>query len=68
MRAFNIYIKNGLWFFIELVLIFVIIEGIYYAFGYYGELTIAVALLIFTSLIFIIGLVNARLKDKRRGA
>jgi len=66
MGAFNIYIKNGLWFFFELVLIFVVIEGIYYAFGYYGELTIAVALLIFTSLVFIIGFVNARMKDKHR--
>ncbi len=65
MNAFIPYIKNGFWFFLELVIIFLAIEGIYYLLGYYGELTIAVALLILSSIIFIAALITARYKDGR---
>ena len=66
MRLSNIYIKNSFWFFLELILIFFLIEGISYAFGYYGEVTIAVSLLIVTALVFIIALIAAKTKDKNR--
>ena len=56
---------NGVWFAMEVILIFVLIEAIAYAFGHFDTETIALVLLGIAVLLFIAAFLNARIKDKK---
>ncbi len=49
----------------EVILIFVLIEAIAYAFGYFDAGTIALVLLSAVVLLFIAAFLNAKIKDKK---
>ena len=54
-----------IWFAMEVILIFVLIETIAYAFGHFDAGTIALVLLGVAVLLFIAALLNARRMDKK---
>ena len=65
MKTKNINFSNNFWFVLEVILIFVLIEGVAFAFGHLDAGTIALLLLLITALVFIGALFSARYKNKK---
>ena len=65
MKSKHYFTTRGFWFAMEVILIFISIEAIAYAFGHFDAGTIALVLLIVAFLLFIAALINARKKDKK---
>jgi len=55
---------KGFWFVMEIILIFISVEAIAYAIGYYDVATIALVLLGVATLLFLAAIFNVVRKDK----
>jgi membrane protein implicated in regulation of membrane protease activity len=56
---------KGIWFAVEVLIIFISIEAIAYAFGHFDAGTIALVMLGVAALLFIAAFFNARRRDKK---
>lgn len=56
---------KGIWFAMEVLVIFISFEAIAYAFGHFGAGTIALVMLGVAALLFIAAFFNARRRDKK---
>ncbi len=65
MKSKHTFSIKEVWFAMEVILIFVLIEAIAYAFGHFDAGTIALVLLSIAVLLFIAAFLNARIKDKK---
>jgi len=59
------HVKNGAWFIIEVLGIFILVQAIRYAVGNWDAVSIAFFLLSITLVLFIAAFITARKKDKR---
>lgn len=65
MNIRNINISDRLWFILQIVLIFILIEAITIALGYFDAEIIALVLLLISAAVFGLGFIIARIKDKK---
>ena len=65
MNIRNINISDRLWFILQIVLIFILIEAITIALGYFDAEIIALVLLLISASVFGLGSIIARIKDKK---
>ncbi len=65
MKSKHFLSVKGFWFAMEVILIFISVEAIAYAFGHFDAGTIAMVLLGVAALLFLAALFNARRKDKK---
>lgn len=65
MNIKNINITDRLWFILQIVLIFILIEAITIALGYFDAEIIALVLLLISASVFGLGFIIARIKDKK---
>jgi len=66
MRIKNIKITDRLFFILQIILIFILIQGITIALGYFDAEIIALVLLLISTLLFTMGFILARIRDKKQ--
>ena len=65
MQIKNIKITDRLWFILQIFFIFVLIQAITIASGYFDAEIIALILLLISALVFAFGFVIVKIKDKK---
>lgn len=65
MQIKNIKITDRLWFILQIFFIFVLIQAITIALGYFDAEIIALILLLISALVFAFGFVIVKIKDKK---
>jgi len=67
MKQMKNTIISTIWFILEVILIFALVQAIRYAFGNWDALYIGLSLLAVALLLFFIAYFSARIKDRRDG-
>lgn len=65
MHIKNIKITDRLFFILQIVLIFILIQGITIALGYFDAEIIALILLLISAFVFMMGFILAKIRDKK---
>jgi len=65
MQIKNINITDRIWFILQIFFIFVLIQAITIALGYFDAEIIALILLLISALVFAFGFVIAKIKDRK---
>jgi hypothetical protein len=66
MKSKSYFTAKGIWFVMEVILIFISVEAIAYAVGHFDAGTIALVLLGVIALLFLAALFSSIRKDKKR--
>jgi hypothetical protein len=67
MKQMKNTIISTIWFILEVILIFALVQAIRYAFGNWDALYIGLSLLAIALLLFFVAYISARIKDRRDG-